>query len=87
LPWQPSDRVWNGEVVIAGRHGRRHWYRTIVPMFAAHGTVERYICIDIDITERKEFERTIVENAQRQTLIAELGRKALAANGLDDLFA
>ncbi|WP_200948907.1 MULTISPECIES: EAL domain-containing protein [unclassified Massilia] len=87
LPWQPSDRVWNGEVVIAGRHGRRHWYRTIVPMFAAPGTVERYICIDIDITERKEFERTIVENAQRQTLIAELGRKALAANGLDDLFA
>jgi diguanylate cyclase (GGDEF)-like protein/PAS domain S-box-containing protein len=87
LPWQPSDRVWNGEVVIAGRHGRRHWHRTIVPMFAAHGTVERYICIDIDITERKEFERTIVENAQRQTLIAELGRKALAANGLDELFA
>ncbi|PQP02336.1 GGDEF domain-containing protein [Massilia phosphatilytica] len=87
LPWQPSDRVWNGEVVIAGRHGRRHWYRTIVPMFAGHGTVERYICIDIDITERKEFERTIVENAQRQTLIAELGRKALAANSLDELFA
>jgi diguanylate cyclase (GGDEF)-like protein/PAS domain S-box-containing protein len=87
LPWQPSDRVWNGEVVIAGRHGRRHWYRTIVPMFGANGAVERYICIDIDITERKEFERTIVENAQRQTLIAELGRKALAANGLDELFA
>ncbi|SDE86422.1 diguanylate cyclase/phosphodiesterase [Massilia sp. PDC64] len=87
LPWQPSERVWNGEVVIAGRHGRRHWHRTIVPMFAAQGTVERYICIDIDITERKEFERTIVENAQRQTLIAELGRKALAANDLDDLFA
>jgi diguanylate cyclase (GGDEF)-like protein len=56
-------------------------------MFDAAGSVERYICIDIDITERKEFERTIVENAQRQTLIAELGRKALAANGLDDLFA
>jgi diguanylate cyclase (GGDEF)-like protein len=87
LPWQPSDRVWNGEVVLAGRHGRRHWYRTIVPMFAAERVVERYICIDIDITERKEFERTIVENAQRQTLIAELGRKALAANDLDDLFA
>jgi diguanylate cyclase (GGDEF)-like protein/PAS domain S-box-containing protein len=87
LPWQPSDRVWNGEVVIAGRHGRRHWHRTIVPMFGAAGEVERYICIDIDITERKEFERTIVENAQRQTLIAELGRKALAANGLDEVFA
>jgi diguanylate cyclase (GGDEF)-like protein len=79
--------VWNGEVVIDGRQGRCHWHRTIVPMFGADGAVERYICIDIDITERKEFERTIVENAQRQTLIAELGRKALAANDLDDLFA
>jgi diguanylate cyclase (GGDEF)-like protein len=79
--------VWNGEVVIEGRHGRCHWHRTIVPMFGADGAVERYICIDVDITERKEFERTIVENAQRQTLIAELGRKALAANDLDDLFA
>jgi len=86
LPWQPTDRVWNGEVVIAGRHGRHHWYRTIVPMFDAKGAVERYICIDIDITERKEFERAIVENAQRQTLVAELGRKALAANDLDELF-
>jgi diguanylate cyclase (GGDEF)-like protein/PAS domain S-box-containing protein len=86
LPWRPSDRVWNGEVVISGRHGRRHWYRTIVPMFDAAHKIERYICIDIDITERKEFERTIVENAQRQTLIAELGRKALAANGLEELF-
>ena len=87
LPWQPSDRVWNGEVVIDGRHGQRHWYRTIVPMFGAAGGVERYICIDIDITERKEFERTILRNAQRQTLIAELGRKALNAHDLDDLFA
>ena len=87
LPWQPSDRVWNGEVVIDGRHGQRHWYRTIVPMFGAAGGVERYICIDIDITERKEFERTVVRNAERQTLIAELGRKALNANDLDDLFA
>jgi len=87
LPWQPSDRVWNGEVVIDGRHGQRHWYRTIVPMFGAAGGVDRYICIDIDITERKEFERTIVRNAQRQTLIADLGRKALSAHDLDDLFA
>ena len=87
LPWQPSDRVWNGEVVIDGRHGQRHWYRTIVPMFGAAGGVERYICIDIDITERKDFERTIVRNAQRQTLIAELGRKALGGNSLDALFA
>jgi diguanylate cyclase (GGDEF)-like protein len=86
-PWSPSPEVWNGEVVFAGGEGRLHWYRTIVPIFDAEGGIERYLCIDIDITERKEFERAIVENARRQTLIAELGRKALAANDLDELFA
>jgi diguanylate cyclase (GGDEF)-like protein/PAS domain S-box-containing protein len=85
-PWRPSEQVWNGEVAIHGRHGTRQWYRTVVPMFDAAGQVERHICIDIDISERKEFERTIVENARRQTLAAELGRKALAANDLDELF-
>jgi diguanylate cyclase (GGDEF)-like protein/PAS domain S-box-containing protein len=85
-PWQPSSGVWNGEVVVDGRAGRLQWYRTIVPIFDAEGSIERYLCIDIDITERKEFERAIVENAGRQTLIAELGRKALAMNDLDELF-
>jgi diguanylate cyclase (GGDEF)-like protein/PAS domain S-box-containing protein len=85
-PWRPGPQVWKGEVVIAGRNGLRQWHRTIVPMFDAAGSIERYICIDIDISERKEFERAIVENAKRQTLVAELGRKALAANDLDQLF-
>jgi diguanylate cyclase (GGDEF)-like protein/PAS domain S-box-containing protein len=84
--WQPGPQVWNGEVALAGRNGVRQWRRTIVPMFEGE-RIERYICIDIDITERKEFERAIVENAKRQTLIAELGRKALADNDLDELFA
>jgi diguanylate cyclase (GGDEF)-like protein/PAS domain S-box-containing protein len=86
-PWSPSPQVWNGEVVVTG-HGRRlQWYRTIVPIFDGDGCIERYLCIDIDITERKEFERAIMENAKRQTLIADLGRKALAANDLDELFS
>jgi len=84
--WTPDGAVWNGEVVIDGRRGMRQWYRTIVPIFDAAGVIERYICIDIDISERKEFERAIVENARRQTLIADFGRKALGANDLDELF-
>jgi diguanylate cyclase (GGDEF)-like protein len=77
--------VWRGEVEIAGPHGTRQWYRTIVPIFGASGATEKYICIDIDITERKEFERTIVENAHRQTLIAAFGRQALSANDPGEL--
>jgi diguanylate cyclase (GGDEF)-like protein len=83
--WTPSPEVWHGEVEIAAAHGTRQWYRTIVPIFGAGGAIEKYICIDIDISERKEFERTIVENAHRQTLIAAFGRKALGANDLGQL--
>jgi diguanylate cyclase (GGDEF)-like protein/PAS domain S-box-containing protein len=85
-PWSPSPQVWNGEVVVTGDGRRLQWYRTIVPIFDGDGGIERYLCIDIDITERKEFERALVENAKRQTLIADLGKKALAANDLDELF-
>ncbi|HWJ95625.1 MAG TPA: EAL domain-containing protein, partial [Telluria sp.] len=84
--WTPSRQVWNGEVIVPGLAGDLHWYRTIVPIFDAEANVEKYICIDIDITERKEFERTVLENAKRQTMIAALGQKALEAASLDELF-
>jgi diguanylate cyclase (GGDEF)-like protein len=83
--WTPSPDVWQGEVEVAGPNGTRQWYRTIVPIFDAGGATEKYICIDIDISKRKQFERTIVENAHRQTLIAAFGRKALAANDTGEL--
>ena len=84
--WTPSGAVWSGEVSVAAAARTLHWQRTIVPMFGANGVVERYICIDIDITARKDSERTIIANALRQSLIAELGRTALAAHDLDGLF-
>ncbi len=84
--WVPSRTVWNGEIVMTGPNGQLQSYRTIVPIFDAGGEVEKYICIDIDITERKEFERAILENAKRQTLIAAFGQKALESSGLEELF-
>jgi len=83
--WAPGRDVWQGDVTIAGQGRTPQWHRTIVPMFDA-GIVERYICIDIDITERKAFERTILATARRENLIAELGRMALTATDLDHLF-
>jgi len=83
--WTPAPVVWQGDVTIAGRDRTLQWHRTIVPMFDAGG-VERYICIDIDITERKAFERTILATARRENLIAELGRVALTATDLHHVF-
>ena len=84
--WIPSDEVWSGEVGIPGVDGERQWFRTIVPIFDAGGILEKYICIDFDISERKQFEAVIVRNAMRQGLIARLGRKALEAGPLPALF-
>ena len=85
--WTPSDSVWNGEVVVSARGGERQWRRTVVPIFDGAGLVEKYICIDFDITERKEFEDAIIQNAKRQGLVARLGRRALEAGPLPELFA
>ena len=84
--WAPSDSVWNGEVAVPSREGERQWRRTVVPIFDGAGLVEKYICIDFDITERKEFEDAIIQNAKRQGLLARLGRKALEAGPLQELF-
>lgn len=84
--WAPTGAIWNGEVTIAGGRGILHWQRTIVPMFDADEVLERYICIDVDITARKDFERAIINHARRESLIADLGRLALATADLDRLF-
>ncbi|MCS0607866.1 EAL domain-containing protein [Massilia solisilvae] len=87
LPWVPSPLVWTGEVTVSGAQGETQWFRTVVPILGADKAVEKYICIDIDITARKDFEQAILDNARRQTLIAALGQKALHASMLDELFA
>jgi len=84
--WTPSDNVWRGEVMVPARDGERQWYRTVVPIFDNAGGVEKYICIDFDITERKQFEDAIIDNGKRQGLIARLGRKALESGPLQELF-
>ena len=84
--WQPNGAAWTGEVAVLGHARGLQWQRTIVPIFDADNVLERYICIDIDITARKDFERTIVANARRESLVADLGRAALATGELDDLF-
>ena len=84
--WAPSNAVWSGEVAVPGRDGERQWYRTIVPILDAANSIDKYICIDFDISQRKEFEDAIVRNAMRQGLLARLGRKALEAGPLPELF-
>ncbi len=79
-PWQwaPTHEIWNGEVKLLSSAGTAQWHRrTIIPILDDGGRVGKYICIDIDITDRKEFEAAILDNARRQNLIAAFGQQAL----------
>jgi diguanylate cyclase (GGDEF)-like protein/PAS domain S-box-containing protein len=81
-----QKEVWQGEVMLVGRKGDMQWRRrTIMPILESGGDVEKYICIDIDISDRKQFENTILANARKQSLIASFGQKALDANDVHEL--
>ncbi|MCJ2370202.1 EAL domain-containing protein [Pseudomonas sp. RGM 3321] len=84
--WAPENEVWNGEVRLSGRTGKDAWHRrTIIPILDDMGGVEKYICIDIDITDRKEFEVAILDNARKQNLIALFGQQALTEENVSAL--
>lgn len=84
--WAPENKVWNGEVRLSGRTGKEAWHRrTIIPILDDTGRVEKYICIDIDITDRKEFEVAILDNSRRQNLIALFGQQALTEENVSAL--
>ncbi|TFZ33869.1 PAS domain-containing protein, partial [Pseudomonas syringae] len=87
-PWQwaPENDVWNGEVRLSGRAGTEQWHRrTIIPILDDGGGVEKYICIDIDITDRREFEVAILDNSRRQNSIALFGQQALTVENISAL--
>jgi diguanylate cyclase (GGDEF)-like protein len=87
-PWQwaPGREVWNGEVRLSGRALTEKWHqRTVIPILDDRGGVEKYICIDIDITDRKEFEVAILDNSRRQNLIALFGQQALTEENMSAL--
>jgi len=84
--WAPEREVWNGEVRLTGQACTEKWHqRTIIPILDDRGGVEKYICIDIDITDRKEFEVAILDNARRQHLIALFGQQALTEENVSAL--
>ena len=76
--WQPSREIWHGEVAVRDLQGGRHWHqRSIVPIFDAGGVVEKYICVDIDVSEQKASEAELLDQIHRQNIITTFGRQAL----------
>jgi PAS domain S-box-containing protein len=69
--WQTISRgqVWSGEVLNRAKSGREYWVDTIIsPIIDAAGSVQEYISVRYDITEKKVSELKLIhqENRLRQ---------------------
>jgi len=54
--WQTiaSGNIWRGEICNRAKDGSLYWVEsTIVPLTNSNGTIERYISVRVDVTERK----------------------------------
>lgn len=86
LEWQPSRDTWHGEVGVLDASGREHWHsRTIVPLFDAEGAIEKFICIDIDISVQKASEGALLTQVRRQNMLTTFGQQALGSEDLQAL--
>ena len=74
------------EVRLPDRAGRPHWHRrTVVPIFDAMRNVEKYICIEIDITDRRRSEQLALAHARKHEQAAAFARCALVESDHDTL--
>ncbi len=81
--WRPSTRIWQGEVRVRGAQGQLRWLRrSVVPIFNGEQHIEKYICIDIDISEQKASEQGLRDQVRLQKLITEFGSEALSDQDL-----
>lgn len=84
--WQPSRDIWHGEVQVVDVFGASHVHRrSVVPIFNSAGEVEKYICIDFDITVQKASELALIEQVHRQNITTTFGHQALEEDDLQRL--
>ncbi len=61
-----SGSIWEGQIVNERKDGTRCWVdMTIAPIVAEDGTVEKYVAVDTDVTERRERKEQITEQKNR----------------------
>ena len=65
-----SGEVWDGEITNQRKSGERCWVdTTIAPITDDDGTVERYVAVERDVSERKRREVRIAEQNERLELL------------------
>jgi len=61
-----DDEIWEGELINERRDGERyHVEQTIAPITDETGTIERFVAVNTDITERKQYEYQLERERDR----------------------
>ncbi len=85
-PWTPSRNIWRGEVQVLGASGNVQIHRrSVVPIFDAANEVEKFICIDFDITAQKASEHALIVQVLRQNIVTTFGQLALESDDIERL--
>lgn len=73
-------------MAVRDAQDRLRWHRrSVVPAFDPQQQIEKYICIDIDITEQKTSEQGLRDQIRLQKLITDFGSEALSEDDLTQL--
>jgi predicted DNA binding protein len=83
-----SGDVWEGEIINRRKSGELCWVdTTVAPITDGEGTVERYVAVERDVTERKERQLRIEEQNDRlerlnntNEVIRDVNRELVAAS-------
>lgn len=66
--WETIDSgsIWEGQIVNERKNGEQCWVdMTIAPIVGEDGSVEKYVAVDTDVTERRERKEQITEQKDK----------------------
>ena len=88
-----AGSIWEGQIVNERKSGEAVWVdMTIAPIVGDSGTVEKYVAVDTDITDRRERKEQITEQKDRleslnrtNEVLRDINRELVEADGRRDI--